>query len=108
MTLHPLSPKSPASGDDYATLRRGGASASHAQLRLVLSDTEARRMEKIFRARALRGGGDAALPKFARHEAHVARVMTEGGFPTFTERRRGKAGACVRLPLIWPAPESRP
>ena len=42
----------------------------------------------LFRSRVSRGGGEEAQPRFARHEAHVAAVMAQGGFPSLTERRR--------------------
>jgi len=48
-----------------------------------------------------RGAGEAQ-PRFAHHERHVARVMGQGGFPALTERRVGRNGVHVGLPLIWP------
>lgn len=62
----------------------------------------ARRLERVFRRAQARGAGDRQLPKFARHDAHVAAVLAEGGFCAFSERRIGRDGAAVCLPLVWP------
>jgi len=97
----PIKPP-PATQSDYATLRRGGAPPDLARAQLDLGPATAARLEAIFRALAARGAGDAALPKFARHERHVAAVMALGGFPALTERRCGRDSMRVRLPLIWP------
>lgn len=90
------------SGQDYAALRQTGTSPARAREELGLPVGQARRLEAGFKTKALRGQGDAQLPKFARHEAHVAAVMNEGGFCAFSERRLGKDGAAVCLPLTWP------
>ena len=86
----------------YEALRRGGAPPTAARTQLSLSPAGALRLETIFSGRASRGAGDEALPKFARHDAHVEAVMAEGGYPALSERRRGKEGACVCLPLTRP------
>lgn len=59
-------------------------------------------MERAFRVKAASGVDDIQLPRFARHDAHVAAVMREGGFCAFSERRIGKGGVAVSLPLTWP------
>ncbi len=92
----------PADGQDYAALRQSGTSPLRARTQLGLEDWQARRFEKQFRARTARGGGDSQLPKFARHEAHVAAVLAAGGFWAFSERRIGRGGAAVCLPMIPP------
>lgn len=93
-------PSLPALGD-YANLRRGGASAAQAGAFLRLGPRAMRNMEKAFRGQVARGAGEAQ-PKFARHDRHVAAVMGQGGFPALTERRIGRTGVCVGLPLVWP------
>lgn len=92
------------SGQDYAVLRQTGTQARRAQTELGLGEAEARRFEALFRKRAARGAGDPQLPKFARHDAHVAAVMAQGGFWAFSERRLGKTGMAVCLPMIAPRP----
>lgn len=62
----------------------------------------ARRLERGFLRVQARGAGDRQLPKFARHEAHVAAVMAQGGFSAFSERRIGRDGVAICLPLIRP------
>jgi len=94
----------PATQSDYATLRRGGAPPDIAKAQLSIPAGMAARLEGHFRARAARGAGDAELPRFARHEQHVAAVMAQGGFPALTERRCGRDGVRVCLPLLWPRP----
>ena len=69
---------------------------------MSLEDWQARRFEKLFRARTTRGSGDNQLPKFARHDAHVAAVLAAGGFWAFSERRIGRDGVAVCLPMIAP------
>ncbi len=69
---------------------------------LGLAADHARRLEAGFRAKAQRGLGDIQLPRFARHDKHVAAVLAQGGFCAFSERRIGKDGAAVCLPLRWP------
>lgn len=95
----------PADGQDYAALRQTGTSPARAKLQLRLEARDAERMERLFRARAARGLGDSQLPKFARHEAHVAAVMAEGGFWSFSERRLGKDISVICLPLVGPKGE---
>lgn len=87
---------------DYAALRQTGTSLARATAELGLSAATARRFERVFRARAARGEGDSQIPKFARHDAHVAAVMAQGGFCAFSERRLAGEGMSVCLPLIWP------
>lgn len=85
----------------YAALRRGGAPPGVAEAQLALTPRAARQFEAVFRARASRGG-EEAQPRFARHDAHVAAVLAQGGFPTLTERRVGKSSMRVGLPMFWP------
>jgi hypothetical protein len=92
----------PVCGQDYAALRQSGTPASRARVELGLAPARSLRMERAFRAKAGRGEGDPQQPKFARHEAHVAAVMAQGGFCALSERRVGRSGVCVALPLIWP------
>jgi len=86
----------------YAVLRRGGAPPNLACAQMALEPLAAQRLEAVFRTRATRGAGEEAQPRFARHEAHVAAVRAAGGFPALTERRRGRSGVSVGLPLVWP------
>jgi hypothetical protein len=102
MALHPHTHR-PARIDDgpaYIALRQGGAPPERVRLQLDLGLAAARRLERAFRSRVQRGPPEA--PKFARHDAHVAAVMAQGGFCAFSERRIGKDGMVVCLPLIWP------
>lgn len=92
----------PANGQDYAALRQSGTSPLRARTQLGLEDWRARRLEKLFQARTSRGRGDSQLPKFARHDAHVAAVLAAGGFWAFSERRIGRDGVAVCLPMIAP------
>jgi hypothetical protein len=94
----------PATQSDYATLRQGGAPPNSARAQLSIPAHRAARLEAHFRAQAARGMGDVEQPRFARHERHVAAVMAQGGFPALTERRCGRDGMRVCLPLIWPRP----
>lgn len=87
---------------DYAALRQTGTSLARATAELGLSPSAAKRFERAFRARAARGDGDSQRPRFARHDAHVAAVMSQGGFCAFSERRLAGDGMSVCLPLIWP------
>ena len=73
-----------------------------AQVELGLQVGAARRMERAFRLKAASGAGDIQLPRFARHDAHVAAVMRQGGFCAFSERRVGRDGVAISLPLLWP------
>jgi len=93
-------PSLPSLGD-YANLRRGGASAAQAGAFLRMAPRTTRNMEKAFRGQVARGAGEAQ-PRVARHDRHVAAVMDQGGFPSLTERRIGRNGVCVGLPLTWP------
>lgn len=69
---------------------------------MQLDPSAARRLERVFLKAQARGAGDRQLPKFARHEAHVAAVMAQGGFCAFSERRIGRDGVAICLPLIRP------
>jgi hypothetical protein len=79
-----------------------GTSPARATLELGLASASARRFERAFRAKVQRAEGDTQTPKFARHDAHVAAVMAEGGFCAFSERRLAGEGVGVCLPLVWP------
>jgi hypothetical protein len=92
----------PVCGQDYAALRQSGTPAARARPELGLPPARSLRLERAFQAMALRGEGDAQRPKFARHEAHVAAIMAQGGFCVLSERRVGRSGVCVGLPLLWP------
>lgn len=92
----------PADGQDYAALRQSGTSPARAQVQLRLAASDGERLERLFRARTTRGVGDSQLPRFARHEAHVAACMAEGGFWALSERRVGKGMVIVCLPMIPP------
>ena len=98
-------PKAPKAGlpslGDYANLRRGGAGGAQARGFLRLGGETRPRMGRGLRGQVGRGAGEAQ-PRFARHDKHVAAVMGQGGFPALTERRIGRNGVCVGLPLLWP------
>lgn len=96
--------RSPQPGDihDYAALRQSGTHPERARTELDLRPGQARRLERIFRARALRGEGDRQLPKFAHHDRHVRAVMAQGGFWALSEKRIGRDGVAVCLPLLPP------
>jgi len=96
---HDILPRRPHA-QEYAVLRQIGTHPQRAQAELGLDRAAAARLEKVFRRR--RPGG-AQLPKFARHDAHVATVMTQGGFWSLSERRLGKGLSCVCLPLTPPS-----
>ena len=68
---------------------------------LCIAPGHARRLESHFRTRP-QWGGDLQVPRFARHDRHVAAVMAQGGFCAFSERRIGREGVAVCLPLTWP------
>lgn len=84
---------------EYAVLRQIGTHPSRARAELGLDLASAARLEKVFKRR--RPGG-AQLPKFAKHDAHVAAVLAEGGFWSFSERSLGKGLSSVCLPLTPP------
>lgn len=91
-------PSLPALGD-YANLRRGGASAAQAGAFLRLDPRATRNMEKAFRGQVARGAGEAQ-PRFARHDKHVAAIMSQGGFPAPPKarpRRRRGFRPCARV-----------
>lgn len=96
-------PPAPLSGlQDYAHLRQTGTPPARAVRLLGLAAQDAARLEARFRAQAGRGDGAAQRPKFARHDRHVAAVLREGGFWALSERRVGRSGLAVCLPLIPP------
>jgi hypothetical protein len=100
---HLASPES-VSAQDYAALRQTGTQAARARVELGLAEDTAQGMERLLQVRTARGAGDRQLPKFARHDRHVASVMAAGGFWAFSERRIGKHMMAVCLPLIPPGP----
>lgn len=91
-------------GQDYAVLRQTGSSPCRVRRQLRLAPAAAARLEALFRARTARGQGDAQLPKFARHDRHVAAVLAQGGFWALSERRIGRDGLAVCLPLVRSIP----
>ncbi len=101
--------RTPRPGDihDYAVLRQSGTHPERARIELNLRPGQARRLERVMRARATRGEGDRQLPKFAHHDRHVRAVMAQGGFWALSERRIGRDGVAVCLPLIPPADRRR-
>jgi hypothetical protein len=96
--------RTPQPGDvhDYVALRQSGTHPERARIELNLRPGQARRLERVMRARALRGEGDRQLPKFAHHDRHVRAVMDQGGFWSFSERRIGRDRVAVCLPLLPP------
>jgi len=96
-------PPQRVSAQDYAALRQTGTQAARARVELELSQTVAEGMERLLQIRTARGAGDKQLPRFARHDAHVAAAMRAGGFWAFSEKRLGKHGFAACLPLIPPA-----
>ena len=101
--------RAPRPGDihDYTALRQSGTHPERVRAELDLRPGQARRLERVFRARAARGEGDRQLPKFAHHDRHVRAVMAQGGFWSLSERRVGRDGVAVCLPLLPPAPGRR-
>lgn len=77
---------------------------ARARLELGLPEGVAEGMERLLQVRTARGAGDRQLPRFARHDRHVAAAMAAGGFWAFSEKRIGKHGMAVCLPLVPPAP----
>jgi hypothetical protein len=92
----------PVKAQDYAALRQSGTQADRARVELGLAPAAARGMERLLQARTARGAGDRHLPKFARHDRHVAEVLAQGGFWALSERRIGKSAFVVCLPLLPP------
>jgi hypothetical protein len=82
MTNASSSPTTLAS-KSYAALRHGGAPPWLARAQLGLKARVADRLEALFLARH-----DSMRPRFARHAAHVAAALEQGGFPVLPERRR--------------------
>jgi hypothetical protein len=76
----------------YAVLRYEGAPPPRAREALGLAEATAASLERLFQART--GGGDDLMrPRFARHAAHVAAVLAEGGYPVMPQpcrRRRAR------------------
>jgi hypothetical protein len=89
-------------GQDYAVLRLEGLTPDKARAQLGLGRYEGGRMERVLQARTRRGAGEGQVPRFARHEAHCAAVMAEGGFWALSEQRKGKDQLVVCLPLLPP------
>ena len=89
---------------DYAVLRQTGSSPRRARDQLQLEAVAAARLEALFRARMARPKGDDQLPRFARHDRHVAAVLAQGGFWAFSERRVAGDGIVVCLPLVRGTP----
>ncbi len=100
------SPPEIISGQDYAVLRQIGSQPARVQAELRLTPGQTRRLERLFRRQQAKGGKDRQDPRCARHEAHVAAVMAQGGFWALSERRVGRGMALLGLPLI--PPEGRP
>ena len=94
----------PKTGDvqTYVALRQSGTHPERARAELDLRPGQARRLERVFRARTARGEGDRQLPKFAHHDRHIRAVMAAGGFWALSERRVGRDGVAVCLPLRPP------
>ncbi|MDB5423666.1 MAG: hypothetical protein JWQ29_1082 [Phenylobacterium sp.] len=68
----------------YAVLRYEGVPPPGVRAALDLPEATALRLEELFQARP--GGGDDSMrPRFARHAAHVAAVMDEGGYPVLPD-----------------------
>jgi hypothetical protein len=63
----------------YVAFRRGGAPPARARQELALPEATAAQLERLLQARG--GGPQSQRPRFARHEAHVAAVLMQGGFP---------------------------
>lgn len=78
---HPRPAQTGPTGQAYAALRHGGASQTRARAELALSAESAAALEARFRIRRPGQGADAMRPRFARHQAHVAAVLAQGGYP---------------------------
>lgn len=65
----------------YAALRYGGASQARAQAELAITPLHARKLETLFNVPRPGKLLDRMRPRFARHEAHVAATLADGGFP---------------------------
>jgi len=87
---------------DYAALRQSGTQPWRVASELGLDADQRRRLEAVFLKRAARGAGDRQLPKFARHTAHCAAVMAQGGYPAFSERRTSRGAPVLCLPVTTP------
>jgi hypothetical protein len=66
--------------ETYTALRLGGASPMRTCAELGLGPVSGRVLEAAFRQPRPGKGGSGGRPRFARHEAHVSRVLAEGGF----------------------------
>lgn len=80
-------PSASATTASYAAWRHGGAPPGIVAVQLDLPAEAAARLERLFQSRP-GGSGDAMKPRFARHAAHVAAVLAQGGYPALAERRR--------------------
>lgn len=67
--------------ETYSVLRYGGATRARACAECCVSSGRSFQLEAHFRIRRPGVGTDAMRPKFARHEAHVERVLAFGGYP---------------------------
>jgi hypothetical protein len=79
-------PNSLLASASYAAARHGGAPPGVVAVELALPAETAVKLERLFQRRG--GGVNAMKPRFARHAAHVASALAEGGFPVLPERRR--------------------
>lgn len=87
VAMKPFKPPNPLlASASYAAARHGGAPPDLVRVELALPVEAAAKLERLFQRRS--GGVNAMKPRFARHAAHVAAVLGEGGFPTLPERRR--------------------
>jgi hypothetical protein len=89
----------PGEIQDYSVLRQTGTPPARARRLIGLGDSAAKELEAAFKVRQRRPG-DRERPKFARHDAHVASVLREGGFSAFSERPLGKGMYAICLPMI--------
>lgn len=76
----------------FMDLRRSGATANEAARTLGLTPTAQDNFERYYRAQTFSGATDSSCPRFAYHNAHVAKVMeaNRSGFPI---RRLTEAGS---------------
>ena len=84
--MKPFKPPSPILAKaSYAAYRYGGDPPALVQVQLELPPEAVVRLERLFLADPGQGA-EAMRPAFARHEAHVAAVRAEGGYPVLPER----------------------
>jgi hypothetical protein len=77
---HSANPSSILASKSYAALRYEGIPPPKARAALGLEAAAAARLEGLFQAQP-GAGSEAMRPRFARHEAHVAAVLAQGGYP---------------------------